>query len=87
MNFKFVQIKLITDRKDLLKWLLSLKVVSAKFLLVCVVSNKRALLFHFESSFHSWYNQILTFQIFKSYNVIKWLSMKQENYFTKIIKK
>ena len=49
-------------------WLGSLKVVSATFLLVCFVCLKEHLrnkekwfLFHFESSFRSWDNQILTF--------------------------
>ena len=32
-------------------------------------------LFHFESSFHSWDNNILIFQIFKCHDVIKCLSM------------
>ena len=67
-----------------------LKVVSATFLLVCFVclkestlkTRKNVFLFHFESSFHSWDNQILTFQIFKCHDVIKCLSMKHETHFT-----
>ena len=63
----------------------SLKVVSATFLLVCFVclnestrETRKCFLFHFESSFRSRDNQILTFQTFKSYDVIKCLSMKHE---------
>ena len=39
-------------------------------------NEEKCFLFHFESSFHSWDNQILTFQIFKCHDVIKCLSMK-----------
>ena len=39
-------------------------------------------LFHLESSFCSWDNQILTFQIFKCHDIIKCLSMKHETHFT-----
>ena len=42
----------------------------------------KCFLFHFESSFHSWDNQILTFQIFKCHDVIKCPSMKHETHFT-----
>ena len=35
--------------------------------------NKDCFLFRFESSFRSWNNQIWTFQIFKCYDVIKYL--------------
>ena len=38
-------------------------------------------LFHFKSYFCPWYNQILTFKVFKCYDVIKCLSMKQESTF------
>ena len=55
-----------------------LKVVSTTFLLVCFVSlkestsdaRKNVFLLHLERSFHSWDNQILTFQIFKCHDVI-----------------
>ena len=64
-----------------------LKVVSATFLLDCFIylkestyiwNKKKCFLFHFESFFRSWDNQILTFEIFKCHDVIKCLSMKQE---------
>ena len=42
----------------------------------------KCFLFHFKSSFRSWDNQILTFQIFKCHDVIKCLSMKHETHFT-----
>ena len=45
-------------------------------------NKEKCFLFHFESSFHSWDNQILTFQVFKCHDIIKWLSMKHETYFT-----
>ena len=65
-----------------------LKVVSTTFLLVCFFASKREHLwnkekcfwFHFENSFRSWDNQILTFQIFKCHDVIKCLSMKHETH-------
>ena len=38
--------------------------------------------FHLESSFHSWDNHFLTFQIFKCHDVIKCSSMKHETHFT-----
>ena len=66
-----------------------LKVVSATFLLVCFLSKRehswnkeKCFLFHLESSFRSWDNQILNFQIFKCYDVIKCSSMKHETHFT-----
>ena len=43
-------------------------------------NKKRCFLFHFKTSFCSWDNQILIFQIFKCHNVIKWLSMKHETH-------
>ena len=72
-----------------------LKVVSATFLLVCFVRSKRkdlwnkekCFLFHFESSFRSWNNQILNFQIFKCHYVIKCLSMKHEIHFIEWLRK
>ena len=66
---------------------ISLRVVSATFLLVCFTCLKestfetRKNLFHLESSFRSWDNQILTFQIFKFHDIIKCLSMKHETHF------
>ena len=58
----------IEDKNELLQKLF-LKIVSPKFLLVCFVrlkesaceTKKNVFLFHFESSFHSSDNQILTF--------------------------
>ena len=44
--------------------------------------KEECFLFYLESSFHSWDNQNLTFQIFKCHDVIKCPSMKQEIYFT-----
>ena len=41
-------------------------------------SKEKCFLFHFESSFHYWDNQFLTFQISKRHDVIKCLSMKHE---------
>ena len=41
-------------------------------------NKEKCFLFHFESSFRSWDNQILTFHIVKCYDVIKCLSMKHE---------
>ena len=62
-----------------------LKVVSTSFLLVyCVIlNNEKCFLFHFESSLHTWDNQILTFEICKCHNLIKCQSMKHEMHFTK----
>ena len=59
-------------------------VVSATFLLVCFShlqdstceTRKNDFFFHFESSFRSLDNQILTFQIFECHDVITCLSMK-----------
>ena len=45
-------------------------------------NKEKCFLFQFKRSFRSWYNQILTFQIFKSYNVIKCPSMKHQTHFT-----
>ena len=64
---------------------INLKVVSATFLLLCFVcltestfEIRKCFLSHFESSFRSWDNQILTFMIFKYHDAIKWLSMKHK---------
>ena len=67
-----------------------LKVVSAIFLIVLFCMSKReqswskekCFLFHFESSFCSWDNQVLTFPILKCHDVIRCLSMKHETHFT-----
>ena len=68
----------------------SFKILSATFLLVCFVclkesifeTRKNVFLFHFEkSSFRSWDNQILTFQIFQCHDVIRCLSIKHETHF------
>ena len=66
-----------------------LEVVSATFLLVCFVCLKEALWnkkkcfsFDLESSFRSWDNYILNFQISKCHDVIKCLSMKHETHFS-----
>ena len=63
-----------------------LKVVAATFLQVCFFSKsehswnkENCFLFHFESSFCFWDNQILTFQILKCHDV-KCLSMKHETH-------
>ena len=45
-------------------------------------NKEECFLFHLESSFRSWDNQILTFQIFKCHDVIKCPSMKHETHFT-----
>ena len=66
-----------------------LKVVSTTVSLVCFVcptertceTKKKCFLFHFESSLCFRDNQILNFQIFTYYNVIKCLSMKHETHF------
>ena len=44
-------------------------------------NKEKCFLFHFESSFRSWDNQILNFQIFKCHDVIKCLSMEHETHF------
>ena len=41
-------------------------------------NKENCFLFHFESSFRSWENKILTFQIFKFHDVIECLNMKHE---------
>ena len=46
-------------------------------------NEEKCFLFHFESSFRSWNNQTVTFEVFKFHDVIKFLSMKQETHFTK----
>ena len=43
-------------------------------------NKEKCFLIHFESSFSSWDNQILTFYIFKYYDVIKCPSMKHKTY-------
>ena len=60
---------------DFFPFSLSLKVVSATFVLVCPS--------HFKHFFCSRKNQILEFYIFKFHDVIKCLSIKQEIHFTK----
>ena len=45
-------------------------------------NKEKCFLFDFESSIHSWDNQILTFWIFKCHEVIKCLSMKHKTRFT-----
>ena len=45
-------------------------------------NKEKCFLFHFESSFRSWDNQILTFQIFKCHDIIKCPTMKHETHFT-----
>ena len=45
-------------------------------------NKKKRFSFHFESSFRSWDNQILTFQMFQCHDIIKCLSIKQEMHFT-----
>ena len=45
-------------------------------------NKEKCFLFHLESSFRSWDNQALTFQVFKLHNVIECLSMKHETHFT-----
>ena len=56
---------------------------------VCFVSLKestcetrKSFLFHIESSFRSWDNQVLTFQILKSFDFIKCRCLKHETHFT-----
>ena len=44
-------------------------------------NKEKCFLFHFESSFCSWDNQILDFQIFQFHDVIKCPSMKHEIHF------
>ena len=61
-----------------------LKVVSAK---EDLWNKEKCFLFHFESSFLSWDNQILNFQIFKCHDVIKCLNMKHDTYFIEWIGK
>ena len=68
-----------------------LKVVSITFLLVCIVCLKgstfetRKNVFYSTSKafLRSWDDQILIFQIFKCYDVIKCLSIKHVTHFTK----
>ena len=45
-------------------------------------NKEKCFLFHFESYFHSWDNQILTFQVFKHQGVIQCLSMEHKTHFT-----
>ena len=45
-------------------------------------NKKKYFFFHFESCFHSWDNQILTFHISTCHDVMKCLSMKHETHFT-----
>ena len=44
--------------------------------------NKEKCLFHFDSSFSSWENQVLTFHMFKCHDAIKCLNMKPKIHFT-----
>ena len=50
-------------------------------------NKEKYFLFHFESSFRSWDNQILTFQIFKCHDIIKCLSMKRETHIIELLGK
>ena len=45
-------------------------------------NKEECFLFHLESLFRSWDNQILTFQIYKCHDIIKYPSMKHETHFT-----
>ena len=45
-------------------------------------TRKKCFLFHFESSSHSWDNQLLTFLTFKYHDVIKCPNMKHETHIT-----
>ena len=45
-------------------------------------NKEKCFLFHIESSFRSWDNQVLTFQILKSCDFIKCRSLKHETHFT-----
>ena len=47
-----------------------------------LVKQGKKVLFHVKSSFHSWDNHFLTFQIFKCHDVIKCLGIKHETHFT-----
>ena len=47
-------------------------------------NKEKCFLFHFRSSFRSWDNQILTFEIFKYHDVIKFPSIKHETHFTEL---
>ena len=44
-------------------------------------NKEKCFLLHFQSSLHSWNNQILTFHVFKWHDVIKCLSMKHKIHF------
>ena len=50
-------------------------------------NKEECFLFHLESSFRSWDNQIVTFQIFDCHDIIKCLSMKHETHFTEQVGK
>ena len=84
MRFKLISGK--CSLSIILETLGTLKVVSATFLLVSFVKRKhlwnkeKCFQLHFESSFRSWGNQILTFKIFKCHNVIKRLTIKHETH-------
>ena len=45
-------------------------------------NKEECFLFHHESYFRSWDNQILDFEIFKCHDVINFPSMKHETHFT-----
>ena len=67
---------------------ITLKIVSATFLLVCFLSlnkntcqTRKMFFIHFKSSFRSPENQILEFYIFKFHEVIKCLKHKTRNTF------
>ena len=47
-------------------------------------NNEKYFLFYFESSFCSWANQILNFEIFKCHGIITCLSIKHETHFSKL---
>ena len=63
--------------------------MSTTFLLLCFVclkgsifeTRKNVFVFHFKSSFRSWDNQILIFQIFKCHDIIKCLSIKRKTFY------
>ena len=80
---------IFTVKKFCLSWIIYIKDYVPYIFATLLCKYKREhlwnkvkyFLFHLESSFHLWDNQILTFQILKCHEVIKCLGTKHETHF------
>ena len=81
----------VRDRRQILLLILSKLKGCVRYIFISLLympkkehlwNKEKCFLSHFKSSFCSWDNQVLNFQVLKSHDVIKCLSMKHETYFT-----